>query len=91
MTFRKEVRTRLLIKIEMAMIDPSVEVALFSATVRAVHIAKHTVRSTLLCRQSETRSSTNHGWTRDSDGLEVSKLLGLYVHKQRTICTYVAR
>ena len=39
MTFRKEVLTRLLIKIEMATIDLSVEVALFSATVRAVHIS----------------------------------------------------
>ena len=35
MTFRKEVLTKLL-KTEMATIDLSVEVALFSATVRAV-------------------------------------------------------
>ena len=36
MTFRKEVLTRLLIEIEMATIDLSIEVASFSATVRGL-------------------------------------------------------
>ena len=40
------------------------------------HIARHTVTTrsipTLLCRQSETKSPTYHGWTSDGDGLEVS-------------------
>ena len=39
------------------------------------HIARHTVR------QSETKSSTYRGWTSDSDGLEVSKLLSFYGQK----------
>ena len=44
MTFRKEVLTRLIIKIEMATIDLSVAVALFSATVRAVQTLLSIVR-----------------------------------------------
>ena len=44
MTFRKEVLTRLLIEIEMATIDLSVEVAFLPQYVEYRHVAKHTVR-----------------------------------------------